>query len=143
MVKNKIIKYDNIKSSVNTEENKDILKLVNQVNMIVRDIRDTGVRHLTFNDIDNLEDYNDKVERRRMERMATFDDDEYDSDTIEEEKGEVESLIKVQEERSDDNVNIGIRISTYCCCMDNILYIKRYILYTVFPTIQRQIESLM
>lgn len=62
MVKNKIIKYDNIKSSVNTEENKDILKLVNQVNMIVRDIRDTGVRHLTFNDIDNLEDYNDKVE---------------------------------------------------------------------------------
>ena len=23
-----------------------------------------------------LEDYNDKVERRRMERMATFDDDE-------------------------------------------------------------------
>ena len=90
-----------------------------------------------------LEDYNDKVERRRMERMATFDDDEYDSDTIEEEKGEVESLIKVQEERSDDNVNIGIRISTYCCCMDNILYIKRYILYTVFPTIRRQIESLM
>ena len=30
--------------------------------MIVRDIRDTGVRHLTFNDIDNLEDYNDKIE---------------------------------------------------------------------------------
>ena len=45
-----------------------------------------------------MEEYNYKVERRRMERMATFDDDEYDSDTIEEEKGEVESLIKVQEE---------------------------------------------
>ena len=62
MVKNKIIKYDTIKTTITLEENKDILKLINQVNMIIRDIKESGVRHLTFNDIDNLEDYNDKIE---------------------------------------------------------------------------------
>ena len=41
MVKNKIIKYDAIKTTITLEENKDILKLINQVNMIIRDIRET------------------------------------------------------------------------------------------------------
>ena len=62
MVKNKIIKYDAIKTTITLEENKDILKLINQVNMIVRDVRESGVRHLTFKDIDDLEDFSDKVE---------------------------------------------------------------------------------
>lgn len=62
MVKNKIIKYDTIKTTITLEENKDILKLINQVNMIIRDIKESGVRHLTFKDIDDLEDYNDKIE---------------------------------------------------------------------------------
>ena len=62
MPKNKIIKYDNIKTNLNEDENKDILKLINQVNMIVRDVRESGVRHLTFKDIDDLEDFIDKVE---------------------------------------------------------------------------------
>ena len=62
MPKNKIIKYDNIKTNLNEDENKDILKLINQVNMILRDVRESGVRHLTFKDIDDLEDFSDKVE---------------------------------------------------------------------------------
>tara|TARA_R100001530_G_scaffold100199_1_gene69624 strand:- start:196 stop:501 length:306 start_codon:yes stop_codon:yes gene_type:complete len=62
MVKNKIIKYDTIKTTITLEENKDILKLINQVSMIIRDVRESGVRHLTFKDIDDLEDFSDKVE---------------------------------------------------------------------------------
>ena len=62
MPKNKIIKYDNIKTNLNEDENKDILKLINQVNMIIRDIKESGVRYLTFKDIDDLEDYNNKIE---------------------------------------------------------------------------------
>jgi hypothetical protein len=104
-----------------------------------------------------LKEYNYQSERRRMERMANFD--EYEKYQAENSINDIsnckddenESLVNINDERSDDSYiqgnHFGVaadgsrRISSYCCCVSTFWNLKRYIQYTLVPDIHRHFES--
>ena len=52
-----------IKVRLTREDNLVVLDLINTINSLVREIREEGVRHITFHDVDTLEDKTDEVEK--------------------------------------------------------------------------------
>ena len=103
-----------------------------------------------------LKEYNYQSERRRMERMANFD--EYEKYQAESSINDIsnckddenESLININDERSDDSyiqsnhfsmADGSRRISSYCCCVSTFWNLKRYIQYTLVPDFHRRFES--
>ena len=52
-----------INKRLTREDNLVVLDLINTINSLVREIRDGGVRHITFHDVDTLEDKTDEVEK--------------------------------------------------------------------------------
>ena len=66
-----------INKRLTREDNLVVLDLINTINSLVREIRDGGVRHITFHDVDTLEDKTDEVEKLMNFRSQKSKDDEY------------------------------------------------------------------
>ena len=66
-----------IKVRLTHENNLVVLDLINTINGLVREIREGGVRHVTFHDIDTLEDKADEVEKLMKFKSQKSREDEY------------------------------------------------------------------
>lgn len=66
-----------INKRLTREDNLVVLDLINTINSLVREIRDGGVRHITFHDVDTLEDKTDEVQKLMKFKSQKSKEDEY------------------------------------------------------------------
>jgi hypothetical protein len=59
--KNSIIQYEALKTHITEEDNLVLLKLTNTLKEFISDIRECGIRRLSFYDIEKLEEESEKV----------------------------------------------------------------------------------
>ena len=66
-----------INKRLTREDNLVVLDLINTVNNLIREIREGGVRLITFHDVDTLEDKTDEVQKLMKFKSQKSKEDEY------------------------------------------------------------------